>query len=556
MANHKPIIYDTTQREGVQRKGSGGNEDVRAAVATLTAEFLKTCVIELGMPANSVDRSLISKIIDKFKRNERIDKNKVAIGFLCRCVDFDIEQGAKFFESYPNNIMHLFIGTSEEHRKTRFGGSLGIDGYCELIKEKVRYAATMPSIAKVMFTPEDTIRTYREGKGHLTKLLDALIEGYTAGNQQIKRICHPIVNIADTVGCSHPSEISEIVSFVGECYKDKLDISVHFHNDLDMATANTYEAFLKGSTYIQVCWNGSAERNGLAKLEPIVAKLVLEGHLVDSEFVSDKNLSKLTNISKLVSLLYGWDWDENLAVVGANANVSTAGIHSNLTTKNIKAYHITGERFGNKVTMSFCSTSGSTHLKALLQYSGFKFDVNDENIIRCTEYLKELANERQSDISESECIYYAEIMINNRVETSRLIINNYEISTNRNNKSTSIKITGSYHNQEFEITREGVGPVDAMKKCLAAAINKENEQIELVEFRTKVKLPLNLDNIQYENLSNAIGTDAYLQCVCGFSYKGRVYYGMAVNENSSLAECEAIIDAVKKMIQIVEWEGL
>lgn len=550
------VIFDSTQREGIQRRGTGGTEDIRALVSTLTAQFLKKGVIELGMPANPVDKSLMGRMINEFKNNDSINENDIGIAFLCRCTDFDIDEGANFFKPYPNNIMHLFIGTSKEHRSTRFHGEKGLKDYCDLIREKIQYAATKESVTQIMFSPEDTTRTYREGKDVLFQLLDSVLEGYQKGNTQIKRNKKVIFNIADTLGISNVTEINKIISTIKGQYKDEVDISVHLHNDMDMSTANTYEAYLTGAKYLQASWNGSGERNGIARMEPLLAKLVIDGHITNKDFLNPNNLKKMTALSKTIAHLYGWQYDENLAITGQNANLSTAGIHTNLTSKNTKTYHITGEQFGNPVGMSFCSTSGSSHLKVILENSGFKFNVTRDNITECTNLLKDLANQRQSNISDLECVYYAERIINEKKETNNLTIDNFELKTVFNKNQTHITVYGKYKSKEFTITAQGVGPIDATKNAMINIINKDDDEIALIDFSTKVKVPLDVEKIHFENLSNIVGTDALLSCTSVFEYKNRLFTGTSTHSNSSIAECQSIIDAFQKIVQISEWENI
>src|SRR3989344_7436506 len=168
----EPIIFDTTLREGFQTPGGiGASLDERVYVTALIQRYAHW--VELGMPANNVDYGIISAIRDRFLE-ENYD---VGIAVLARCNPKDIGRSEEVMENYPNNLIHLFVGTSNQHRGARFSTPKKVEEYEELIRSSVGDAASRATFSRVMFSPEDSYRTWDQDHKLLIDFIKAAKEG-------------------------------------------------------------------------------------------------------------------------------------------------------------------------------------------------------------------------------------------------------------------------------------------------------------------------------------------------------------------------------------------
>jgi 2-isopropylmalate synthase len=255
-------IYDATLREGFQTPGVGASLEERIKIVKYLIKIYgyDKAIIEIGMPANDVDDPIVNAIMEREAGPQ--------YAFLLRCHDLDVARAKRAFAKYKNNLAHIFIGTSQVHRSTRFGGRYDLEDYCELIRNKVRQVAQDPNVMQVMFSPEDSTRTYWERKNEndpingevLMKIIEAAKKGYDEGNKT--RTWPMIFNLPDTIGIGIPKENMDMIKAVREKFGEEIELSVHFHNDIDCATGETLDAVVGGFVkYPQVCFAGSGERN-------------------------------------------------------------------------------------------------------------------------------------------------------------------------------------------------------------------------------------------------------------------------------------------------------
>ena len=306
-------IFDTTLRDGEQSPGCSMGIDEKVIIAKKLDE-MKVDVIEAGFAAsNQRDFISIKKISEVV--------NYSVIASLARCNKNDIDMAYEAVKDAKKPRIHVFIGTSDSHifdklHKTK-------EEVIEIVKEMVSYAKE--KCHDVEFSLEDATRT---DANYACKVIDAAIEsGATT------------INIPDTVGYTIPREFSSFINYLMEnSMLSKVDVSVHCHNDLGNATANTMSAIKQGVNQVECTINGIGERAGNTALEEVVANIDTRSDYYDCK--TNIDLSKIYEISLLVSEVTGSVVQNNKPIVGKNAFKHEAGIHQAGVLNNKKTYEI------------------------------------------------------------------------------------------------------------------------------------------------------------------------------------------------------------------------
>jgi len=307
-------IFDTTLRDGEQSPGASLNAGEKMEVARQLAS-MKVDVIEAGFPiASQGDFEAVRDIAREVRRP--------VIAGLARTRDQDIEACAEALEPAENPRIHVFVATSDVH----------VEKKLEKTKEEI-LQMTVDAVEKagryvddVEFSPEDGSRT---DPAFLRRIVEAAIDaGATT------------VNIPDTVGYSLPQIFGDIIRDLRENVPniDRAEISVHCHNDLGLATANSLAAVHAGAGQVEVAVNGIGERAGNAALEEVVMALNTRRDFFDVDVNVDT--TEIARTSRLVSSLTGISVQRNKAVVGANAFAHESGIHQDGVLKERRTYEI------------------------------------------------------------------------------------------------------------------------------------------------------------------------------------------------------------------------
>jgi 2-isopropylmalate synthase len=310
------IIFDTTLRDGEQAPGAGLTVSEKLEVARQLAK-LKVDVIEAGFPAASPgDFEAVSRIAAETKG--------IAVAGLARCREGDPQRGVEALMAAEKPHLHLFIATSDIHlvHKLRMSREEALQAAVHW----VTYArTTLGRDAEIEFSAEDASRT---GHDFLLRVYEAVVDaGATT------------VNIPDTVGYAIPAEFGELTRMVVERVGSGAVVSVHCHNDLGLATANTLAAVQAGARQVEVTINGLGERAGNASLEEVV--MALRTRPTQFEVAgSGVNTEQISNASRLVSYLTGFAVQPNKAIVGRNAFAHESGIHQDGVLKNALTYEI------------------------------------------------------------------------------------------------------------------------------------------------------------------------------------------------------------------------
>ncbi|MCI8653671.1 MAG: 2-isopropylmalate synthase [Angelakisella sp.] len=320
----KICIFDTTLRDGEQAPGCTMNPGEKLALAK-QLERLGVDVIEAGFPVASPDDFAAVNEIAKIITGS-------AVAALCRAVAKDVETAAKALAPAKNPRLHVFIATSDLHLREKLG--ITREKALEMIAESVALACTL--CRDVEFSAEDATRSDREF------LLAALNTAIDAGAAT--------VNVPDTVGYTTPEEMGDLIAWLKKNLHRKKDgaevtLSVHCHNDLGMAVANSLAAIRAGASQVEGTINGIGERAGNVALEEVIMALDTRGPLYQAETGID--LKQIYRTCRLVSTVIGQKIPPNKPVVGRNAFNHEAGIHQHGVLKNPLTYEIMSpERIG------------------------------------------------------------------------------------------------------------------------------------------------------------------------------------------------------------------
>lgn len=307
-------IFDTTLRDGEQSPGASMNLAEKLEVAKALAE-LGVDVIEAGFPIASPG---------DFESVVEISKTVTGVSVcgLARCKDIDIETAGRAIENAEKPRIHIFLATSPIHREYKLKKSK--DEIIEMAVAGVKHA--LKFCDDVEFSAEDACRTEID---YLAKVTEAVI---AAGAKT--------VNIPDTVGYTTPTEMFERIDALMKTVPniDKAVISVHCHNDLGLAVANSLAAIQAGAGQVECCINGLGERAGNSSLEEIVMSLRTR-----SDFYKAKTnivTQKLVPLSRLISNVTGLKVPRNKPIVGQNAFAHESGIHQDGILKERTTYEI------------------------------------------------------------------------------------------------------------------------------------------------------------------------------------------------------------------------
>ena len=491
------FVFDTTLRDGEQVPGCQLNTVEKIQVAK-ALEQLGVDVIEAGFPISSPG-----------DYNSVIEISKAVtwptICALTRAVEKDIDIAAESLQYAKRKRIHTGIGTSDSHIKYKFNSNR--DEIIERAVRAVTYAKKY--VEDVEFYAEDAGRTDNE---YLARVVEAVIKAGAT-----------VVNIPDTTGYCLPEEYGEKIKYLMEHvdHIDKAIISTHCHNDLGLATANTFSGVLNGARQVEVTINGIGERAGNTSLEEIAMIMKCHKYLnIDTNI----NTTKIYPTSRMVSSLMNMPVQPNKAIVGRNAFAHSSGIHQDGVLKNVKTYEIMDPKDvgldDNSIVLT--ARSGRAALKFRLQVLGV--DVEDEQKVNVLyqKFLK-LADQKK-DVTDDDILMLAGA---DTAESHSVKLDFLQVTTGKGVKSVAsigLNISG----QKFEAASSGNGPVDAAIKALKKIILK---QMTLKEFTIQ---------------AISKGSDDVGKVHMQVEYDGQMYYGFGANTDIVTASVEAYIDCINK----------
>ncbi|MDD3159771.1 MAG: 2-isopropylmalate synthase [Candidatus ainarchaeum sp.] len=351
------IFFDTTLRDGEQSPGASMTKDGKVKVA-MQLEKLGVNVIEAGFPiASENDFESVKEIA------RTVTKSTVA--GLARAKKVDIDRCGDAIKDAKKPRIHTFMSTSDIHLANQFGidRETALKISIDAVKQAKNYCND------IEFSPMDATRTE---KSYLYRVIESVIDaGATT------------VNIPDTVGYSTPVEFGQLIKGIKENVPNisQAIISVHCHNDLGLATANSLAAITNGARQVEGTINGIGERAGNASLEEIMMILKTRKDQM-GEFKSNVNYTEIYNSSKIVESISGIMVQRNKAIVGKNAFSHESGIHQDGIIKHKSTYEIIDPRtIGIESELVLGKHSGKHAIEKRAKEIGFEIDENQMNCV-------------------------------------------------------------------------------------------------------------------------------------------------------------------------------
>lgn len=423
-------IFDTTLRDGEQSPGCSMNLEEKIEIAR-QLELLKVDVIEAGFAVSSPgDFSSVAAIAKTVK--------DCTVASLARAVEKDIETAYEAVKHAAAPRIHTFIATSPVHMQYKL--KMTPEEVLERAVASVSFAKRF--LSDVEFSAEDAMRS---DPAFLARVFEAVI---AAGAS--------VVNIPDTVGYVIPEEMTEMVRYIMNNVPniDKATVSVHCHNDLGMAVANSLAGVRAGATQVECTVNGLGERAGNASLEEVVMAIKTRSALFGCDTGIDTK--QINRTSKLVYNIIGQTAAINKPIVGANAFAHEAGIHQHGVMAERTTYEIMSpEDVGiARSTLVLGKHSGRHAIKERLTEMGYTFTEEELNVYY--DKIKALCDRKKS-ISNSDL----ETIVNNRDRSEGVYrLEFFDAHTTKNSHSTCV-IKLKKNEEVFEEVSLGNGPVDA-----------------------------------------------------------------------------------------------
>lgn len=494
-------IFDTTLRDGEQTPGVNLNIHEKLEIAKQLAS-LGIDVLEAGFAVSSPgDFQAVKAVADNVKG--------ITVASLSRAVEKDIDAAWEAVKNAESPRIHTFIATSPIHLKYKL--KLTEDEVFERAVAMVKYAKKY--VDDVEFSAEDASRT---PPPYLYRIFEGVIK---AGAK--------VLNIPDTVGYSTPVEFGNLIKSVRENVNgiDKVDISVHCHNDLGLAVANTLAAMENGATQLECTVNGLGERAGNAALEEIIMGINTRKDYYNVTHKIDTTLINRT--SRLIVNLSGVNVQPNKAIVGANAFSHESGIHQHGVLSEKTTYEImTPESIGltqNKMVLG--KLSGRHAFEDRLKELGYT-NLSNEDIQKAFEKFKVLADKKKTVLDRD-----IEALIEEKVSEvpDAFVLESFQTSSG--NKVVATAAVSLIRNG-VTITEAatGDGPVDAAFNAVERAVG------------------VNLELESYGINSVTEGKDALGEVTVRVSKNNKIFVGKGVSTDIIEASVKAYLNAINRVI--------
>jgi len=456
--NNYVRIFDTTLRDGEQSPGATMTSAEKMEVARALVR-LGVDVIEAGFPAASPDDlEAVRRVAAEIGNPEAGVKAPIICG-LARATRNDIDKAWEAVRHARNPRIHTFLATSEIHMKYKL--KMEPQQVLAKVSEMVAYARSL--CADIEFSPEDA------GRSDPEFLYEVLGQAIKAGATTL--------NIPDTVGYTTPDEFGALIAGIIRNTPgiENCIVSVHCHNDLGLATANTLAGIHAGARQAEVTINGIGERAGNTALEEVVMALRTRQPFYSLQTGLDT--TQITRVSKLVSNYTGMLVQPNKAVVGANAFAHEAGIHQDGMLKHSLTYEIMRpEQVGASQTKLVIGKHSGRHaLKTRLETLGYALE--GEDLDRIFERSKDLAD-RKKVITDADL----EALISDELYQPRefFALDGLQVTCGTMGMPTaSVRLKDAEGNVHVRAC-VGTGPVDAAFKAIDAIIQAPNTLLEFV----------------------------------------------------------------------------
>ncbi|WP_278308871.1 2-isopropylmalate synthase [Oscillibacter sp. PC13] len=492
-------IFDTTLRDGEQSPGCSMNLPEKLDMAR-QLDALGVDVIEAGFAISSPE---------DFKSVQSIAGvvTNCTVASLARCTKGDIDAAWDAVKVAKHPRIHVFLATSDIHMEYKL--KMSREQVLASIAENVAYAKS--KCADIEFSAEDASRSDKE----------FLARCYTAA----VKAGATVLNVPDTVGYSTPEEMSSLIRYLKANVEgiDQVDISVHCHDDLGLAVANTLACVRAGATQVECTVNGIGERAGNASLEEIAMNIKTRADYYDAE--TGINTKQIYKTSKLLSSITGVPIAPSKAIVGANAFAHESGIHQHGVAANAATYEIMKSTDVGipQNTMVLGKHSGKHALRDRLVDMGY--ELSDTQLDDVFARFKALADKKKS-ITNSDLEALALSYRRDDIPTYELV--GHVVNTGNEIANTAcIKI--SKDGQSFEEVSLGSGPLDAAFK----AINRITD------------LDVNLESFSLNAVTD--GEDSLGEAVVKISHNGEVYTGTGISTDIIESSIRAYVNGINKI---------
>jgi 2-isopropylmalate synthase len=493
------IIFDTTLRDGEQSPGATMTHDEKLEVAQVLDQ-MGVDVIEAGFPAASNgDFEAVAEIA-------RLVKNSVVAG-LARGNPKDIDRAGEAVKHAKRGRIHTFIGTSPIHRQYQL--QMSADQVYENVVNSVTRARGHTD--DVEWSAMDATRTEPD---FLCRVVEAAIK---AGATTI--------NIPDTVGYTVPEEMFETIKMLRERVPnaDKAIFSMHCHNDLGLAVANSLAGLRAGARQIECTINGLGERAGNAALEEVVMAIKTRHDRLP--YWTNIDTTQITRASRLVSTVSAFPVQYNKAIVGQNAFAHESGIHQDGVLKNAQTYEImTPASVGVRASSLVMGKHSGRHaFREKLRELGY--DLGDNAFEDAFNRFKDLAD-RKKHVFDEDIETLVDQEIASAKDRIRVLSLTVMAGTGGPQKATiTLEVDGKHYTAEAK----GDGPVDATFNAIKAIVPHE------------ARLPL------YQVHAVTEGTDAQAEVSVRLEENGKAVTGRGADTDTLVASARAYVSALNKL---------
>ena len=497
----KLIIFDTTLRDGEQSPGASMTKDEKIRIAK-ALEKLRVDVIEAGFPiASQGDFEAVQAVAN-------VIKDSTVCG-LARALDKDIDRAAEAVKGANSTRIHTFIATSPIHmqEKLRMSPEQVLEQAIRSVKRARQYTDN------VEFSPEDAGRSDTD---FLCRIIEAVIDA-GAGT----------INIPDTVGYTLPAHFGQLIAELRSRIpnSDKAIFSVHCHNDLGLAVANSLAAVINGARQVECTINGLGERAGNAALEEVVMAVRTRQDVFPCH--TELDTTQIVNCSRLVSSITGFPVQPNKAIVGANAFAHEAGIHQDGVLKHRQTYEIMrAEDVGWRANrMVLGKHSGRNAFRNHLQEMGI--DLNSEEELNAAFARFKALADKKHEIYDDDLQAIVSDTLTTEHEQLKLVALKVCSETG---ETPHANITLSMNDgTEKSVAASGSGPVDATFKAIETLVNSES----------------NLLVYSVNNVTD--GTDAIGEVGVRLEKDGRIVNGQGADTDIVIASAKAYLNALNKI---------
>jgi len=495
------IIFDTTLRDGEQSPGASMTREEKLRIAR-QLERMRVDVIEAGFPAASPgDFEAVRSIAEAIKES--------TVCGLARANENDIRRAGEAIRPAARGRIHTFIATSPIHmeKKLRMTPDQVVDQAVKAIGWAREYTDD------VEFSAEDAGRSEID---FLVRIFEAVIQ---AGAKTI--------NVPDTVGYNVPEQYAATIRTLIERVpnSDQVIWSVHCHNDLGLAVANSLAAVRAGARQVECTINGLGERAGNASLEEIVMAVRTRADVFPVETRIDT--TQIVPASKLVSQTTGYPVQPNKAIVGANAFAHESGIHQDGVLKHRETYEIMrAEDVGwgaNKLVLG--KHSGRNAFRARLQALGIEIE-SEDHLNHAFARFKELADKKHEIFDEDLHALMRDETVTPESEHFRLVSSRFHSETGETPRAELTLVIGG---TEQRAQAEGSGPVDAAFKAIESVAKSGGELL------------------LYSVNAITTGTDAQGEVTVRLTKNGRVMDGQGADTDIIVASAKAYLNALNKL---------